>query len=364
MFFQGRRELLSLAAALAFTRQVAAQKNGHKSSAVVAKTELVSVVTSRVNPYHEFWCRGGEQCAAHFGLPYSVIQTEGKFRRFGFPQIQETIGRTSANVVFNIDAPNDLADLQALADLCSGKRVRFVTQNSMPPSNARPWSPKFGSPYYVAHIDYDQQLAGYKTGRYLISTLGGRGGILALTGPPTDRFAAKRLVGLIQAIAMAPRCFLLLQPANAEWEASASYDITRGLIAQAGVDRVAGIWAANDDMALGAAEAVALYGQRVPITGIDGLDAAVAAVQSGTLAATIAWSASWQGGIGLSLALGAHTGLVDPVKEPHSHRAFFAPFDLVTSDSVLDFVSDRDTRNALTDWRDYWGRSTGPIPDS
>ena len=360
-----RRETINLlAATITWNRPAEARRIQNRQPGSADKTELVSVIPSRVNPYFELWCRGGEHCAARFGLPHLVIETEGKFGQLGLPKIQQAVQRTNGNVVFNIDAPSDPVELQDLAEYCSGKKVSFVTQNSLPLSSALPGSPKAATnPYYVAHIDYDHQLAGYRTGRYLISSIGRIGGILVLAGPPDNRSAAKRLAGLNQAMATSQKCFLLHEPANAEWETSASYDITRSLIAEVGLDRVAGIWAANDDMALGAAEALSVHRRRVPVTGIDCLKPAVAAIQEGTLVATVAWSPFWQGGIGLSIGLGAHRGLFDPAREPPSHRAFFAPFELVTSESVLEFVSHRDARNDRIDWLDYWGPSVGPISD-
>jgi ribose transport system substrate-binding protein len=327
------------------------------------KTKLVNVITSLANPYNNWWSKGGQQCAAHYDLPYAVVQTEGDFHRKGLGQIQDIIDQEHGNVVFNIDAPSEQKDLHALVELCTHKHVYFVTQNSMPPVSARPWA--FGSttPYYVAHIDFDHQLAGYRTGRQLMSAVGDQGGILVMSGPPDNAFAARRLSGLMSAFSTAPRCYTLCPPADAEWEASASYDIARSLIAQCGVDRVAGVWAANDDMALGAIDALQVYDRSVPVTGIDGIKQAVDAVQNGKMTATIAWDSFWQGGIGLSLAISAKTGLLNPLAEPRSHRAFYGPFGLVTADNVLDFIAYRDAKGPFEDWRDFWGRSTGPMPD-
>jgi ribose transport system substrate-binding protein len=328
------------------------------------KTKLVNVVTSLANPYNNWWSKGGERCAAHYNLPYSVVQTEGDFSRNGLKQIQDIIDHAHRDVVFNIDAPSSQKDLKALAELCDRERIYFVTQNSMPAARDRPWRLCPSTPFYVAHIDFDHQLAGYKAGRQLILSLGGNGGILVISGPSDDPFAARRLSGLISALSSAPRCFMLHQPVDAEWEASASYEWTRSLIAEYGIDQVAGIWAANDDMALGAIDALELYGRSIPVTGIDGINQAVDAIKNGSLTATIAWDSFWQGGIGLSLALSAKIGLLDPMAEPHSRRAFYGPFDLVTFDNVSDFVQSREAKSSFADWRDFWGRSSGPIPDT
>ena len=55
-------------------------------------------------------------------------------------------------------------------------------------------------------------------------------------------------------------------------------------------------------MGIGALEALrqeGLAGQ-VPVTGIDGIEAAIAAVKNGEFAGTVAWDPLWTGGMGLS----------------------------------------------------------------
>jgi ABC-type xylose transport system substrate-binding protein len=183
------------------------------------------------------------------------LQSEGDFKRNGVSQLSDTISRTNGDVVFNLDAPSSSTDLQHLVDLCTSHKVYFVTQNNMPPSRLRPW---MLSPYYVAHIDFDHKLAGFKTARELITLMGGQGGILALGGKIDNPFALRRLSGLEEALSTAPRCYMLDKPMDAEWEASAGYDIMRSLIAEHGIDQIGGVWAANDDMALGAIEALRL----------------------------------------------------------------------------------------------------------
>ena len=78
-------------------------------------------------------------------------------------------------------------------------------------------------------------------------------------------------------------------------------------------------------MAIGALEALRsekLAG-KIPVTGIDGIKAAVDAIRAKEFAATVSWDPFWQGGMGLAIAYGAKTGKFDPAKEPHLHREFY-----------------------------------------
>jgi ribose transport system substrate-binding protein len=299
-------------------------------------------------------------CAEAFSFPYTFLQTEGDFSGKGFDQIAHAIRSTNANMVLNTTAPSEPGSLNRLVELCSNNKIYFVTQNNLPSSDLRPWH--FG-PYYVAHIDFDHKLAGLKTGRLLLTAMGDRGGVIVLSGKSDSPVARQRLAGFEEALANAPHAYKLAPPTDAEWEASASYDITRSLIAQHGAERVSGIWAANDEMALGAVEALRLYQHSVPVTGMDGTPEAISSIQAGTMVGTVAWDSFWQGGIGLALATSAKAGIFSPSKEPNSHRAFYGPISLVTADNVRNFVGYRDADRPLIYWRDFWGQSTGAIAE-
>lgn len=335
---------------------------------------LVNQTGSLHNFYDAWWSKGANACAAALELPLIPLLCEGDFSRYGYKEIVDTISKTKGNMVLNTTAPPSMEELKQLIDLCERHKIYFVTNNNLPRSDSRPWN---FSPYYVAHIEFDHRLAGFKAAQELIAVIGGKGGIVAFQGK--DFAASQRFKGLNDALAAAarnrrmssagdaendaPHCFILADTADADWEASAAFDIMRGLIAELGLDNIAGVWAANDEMALGAIEALRLHKRSIPVTGIDGTPDALSAIQSGVMTATVAWDAFWQGGIGLSLAASARTGLFAPSEQPHSHRAFYAPFWVVTADNAATFLEYRHAEHPVVDWKDFWGRSTGPIPD-
>jgi ABC-type sugar transport system substrate-binding protein len=89
------------------------------------------------------------------------------------------------------------------------------------------------------------------------------------------------------------------------------------------------IVAANDDMALGAAEAVAGAGLDIPIIGFDALPEALQAIQDGTLEATID---QWPG----QQTAGAMELLVNYLRdgtEPTEHTTLIEP-GLITADNL------------------------------
>lgn len=354
-----RRTFLTVPAGVLTTKAAAAETKQSAPASDQKNTTLVNLIGSRHSPFDAWRSKGGALCAAAYKLPYTVLEDEGNFAE-GLKQIASAIDKTNGNMVLNLGAPSSPDQLKKLDEICSEKQIYFVTENNIPPPDLRPWN---RSQYYVAHLDFDEKLAALQVSRRLINAMGGQGGIIALAGKADWPSTVKRTAGLQAALAAAPNCYLLAPPVDAEWEASAGYDITRSLIAEHGDKGIRGLWAANDDMALGAIEALHLYNLPIPVAGMDGAKEAIGAIRAGRMTATVAWDSFWQGGIGLSLALCAKTGLIVPSEEPHSHRAFYAPSRLITAENALAFVEYRDAERPLMDWKDFWGASTGAIGD-
>jgi ABC-type sugar transport system substrate-binding protein len=93
--------------------------------------------------------------------------------------------------------------------------------------------------------------------------------------------------------------------------------------------RVAGIFAANDLMALGAARAVRAAGRRddVAVIGVDGIREALAAVRRGSLSATVAQYPYTIGQLGVQACLAAERDKPVP-------RRIDAPIQVVDADNV------------------------------
>ena len=176
-----RRSLLSVPAALLLARRsTAAKRPPPQLSHETEKTTFVNLIGSLHNPYDSWWAKGGELSAAAFKLPYILLQSEGNFSANGLNLLSQTISKTGGNMVLNLYGPS-ARELQELADLCASHHIYFVTQDNLPPAELRPW---VLTSYYVAHIDFDERLAGLRTGRQLIAAMGGQGASLLLAEKP------------------------------------------------------------------------------------------------------------------------------------------------------------------------------------
>jgi ribose transport system substrate-binding protein len=319
---------------------------------------VVNSIRSLSNPYHATWKQGGEAFAKSIGAECVTLVTEADSEK-GIADIRAILAKTGGNMVLNID-PNDSPDARPIVEACV-KAGAFVTTQWNKPADLHPWD---FNPYYVAHIAYDGVVYGEDTGNALIKAIGGSGGIVALGGILSNNPAIERKAGLEKALAANPNVKLLdFQVAN--WKSTDAFNIVSAWLTRFGGD-IKGIWAANDDMAVGSLEALRAekLAGKVLVTGIDGIKTAVEAVRAGEFAATVSWDPYWQGSMGLSIAYAAKTGKIDPAKEPKEHREFYSTGILVTKDNADEFYKSHIESEPKIDFNDYWGRVKGQIRQS
>ena len=87
------------------------------------------------------------------------------------------------------------------------------------------------------------------------------------------------------------------------------------------------------------------------------IDAAVAAIEAGEFAGTVAWDPLWTGGMGLAIPYAHATGKIDITKEPKEHREFYGTGIIVTKDTVAGYKANP----PKVDFNDLWGKATGQI---
>ena len=222
--------------------------------------------------------------------------------------------------------------------------------------------PKDFNPNYVSHIEFDGIASGKQIAEILFKAIGGSGGIVALGGMISTTAAIERRKGLDAALAANPNIKLLdFQVAN--WKSTEAFDLSSNLLTRFG-DDIKGIWAANDDMGVGALEALRAEGLagKVPIVGVDGIKSAVDAVRSGEFACTVTSDPFWQGGMGLSIGYNALMKKFDPTAEPPEHREFYGQAVLIAKDNVEEYYKTNIDAQPTIDWNDLWGRVTGRDP--
>ncbi|KAB7845040.1 D-ribose ABC transporter substrate-binding protein [Streptomyces mobaraensis] len=165
-------------------------------------------------------------------------------------------------------------------------------------------------------IASDNVEGGRLAARSLAAALGGRGRVVVLEGQPGTSAARERGKGFEEGIRAFPGIEVVArQPAD--FDRAKGMDVTTNLLqAHRGVT---GVFAANDEMALGAAKALgSSAGGKVRIVGFDGTPDGIAAVRDGVLTATIAQQPELLGRQAVDRALRAARGerLPGTVKVP------------------------------------------------
>src|SRR6516162_4286941 len=320
------------------------------------QTTLAISIRTLSSPYQVMYKVGAEAYAKQIGLPLDVLTTEANSQK-GLTDIKSEVARTGANVAFFID-PNDASDALPIAKALEAAKVYFVTWWSKP-ADVKVWD----YPYWIAHVSFDGFAAGTYTATELLKTFKtpGKGKIIALQGRLGDTPNAERWQGLQQVLSQNPG-IQLLQWESAQWDRTQAYNDTKAmLVAHPDID---GVWTANDDMAMGAIQALkeAGLGGKVLVTGTDGIRDMFDAIKSGLAAATVMNDAKYQAGLGLAMSLAAKEGKLDVASQPQKFRQFEIPAVNVNRQNVDQIVDEYITNTPQYDFTNFYARWSVAIP--
>lgn len=180
--------------------------------------------------------------------------------------------------------------------------------------------PVFGSNTRVnsdllsAYVGSDDVQSGYMEAKYVLDKIGCEGNVVVIEGPIGQSAQIQRLEGNQKALAECPNVSVVEQQ-TANWSRAEAQTLMENWLT-AHPDDIAGVIGQNDEMALGAIEAIKAAGLNVTdfaIAGIDGVTDALLAVKAGEMASILQDGAAQAQGA-LDLAIKA----VQPDYEPMS----------------------------------------------
>ncbi len=152
--------------------------------------------------------------------------------------------------------------------------------------------------HIVTYIGSDNFEGGAVAGRYLAAKLGGAGDVAVIEGISGHETADQRRLGFLEGIRAFPAVRVVAsQPAN--WERALAYNVAENLLqAHPELDAV---FAANDEMALGAVEAVAAARRlgQVKVVGFDAIPGALDNIRAGRLLGSVAQFPGEMGRLGV-----------------------------------------------------------------
>lgn len=319
------------------------------------KTTLVVMIRGLDNPYHANYAAGAEALGAKLGLPVSILSSEGNSQK-QFADLRAQIAKTGGNMVVNID-PNEGPDVVPIAKILEDAGVYWVNWWNKP-DEVNPAD----FPHWVAHIAFDAEQQGYYNALELFKTFEtpNKGEIIAIQGMLSNNAAIGRFNGLQKALAENPDV-TLVQWEAADWDTNKAYEATKQLLAaHSDID---GVWTANDNMAVGAIAALKEAGiaGKVKAVGTDGIPDAFDAIADGTQASTEFMDSRYQAQLGLTMALAAKNGALDPSATPAEHRSFLISGTAVNAENVDTFVSEVFNKMPEYDLSDYYAQWVSAI---
>lgn len=172
----------------------------------------------------------------------------------------------------------------------------------------------------------DNVSASYDGGKWVAEQIGGKGKVLVLEGVPGGQTATDRKTGALKALAEYPDIEVI--SLTGEWQTAKAQAVTEDVLT-ANPD-LAGIFASNDMMAIGAVTALAAANLNIPVCGFDAIPAALEMTRDGRLGATIAQFPGKMGFLGVEYAVRVIEGKTVPTTVNSGSMP-------VTTDNVLAF---------------------------
>ncbi|MDO5743715.1 MAG: substrate-binding domain-containing protein [Micrococcaceae bacterium] len=257
---------LGLGLALAFT--VTACNRGETSAEGGKVTMAISTLN---NPFFVDVRDGAQEEATKAGIDLNVVDAQNDSATQA-NQLATAATDGSAGVIIN--AVDSDAASAALAPVVSAKEPIIAVDRSV------------GETKVASFVASDNVAGGEQAAKALAEKLGGKGKIIVLEGVPGASSTNERGEGFDKGLAAYPE-ITVVSSQPADYDRAKALDVATNLLQ--GTPDVAGVLAMNDEMALGAIQALGdKAGKSVTVVGFDGTEDGFKAVSSGKLLATIA----------------------------------------------------------------------------
>jgi len=319
-------------------------------------TTLVVCIRGLDNPYHANYAVGARELGKKLGLPVDVLTSEANSQK-QFADLRAEIAKTGGNMVASVD-PNEAPDVVPIAKMLEEAGVYWVNWWNKPPDVK-----VTDYPHWVSHVAFDAVGQGYYNANELFKTFEtpNQGKIIAIQGMLANNAAIGRFQGLQDALKENPGV-TLLQWESAEWDTTKAYNITKALLAA--YPDVDGVWCANDNMGMGAIQALKEAGLagKVLVTGTDGNPEAFDAIKAGYMTSTEFQDSRYQAQLGLSMCLDAKEGKLDVASLPTKYRSWLIPGVKVNRENVDEFVKEYIDKMPEYDLSDFFANWRGEAP--
>ena len=236
-------------------------------------------------------------------------------------QIQNFIAQKVDAIIVN---PVDTSATPKMTQLAVAAKIPLVYVNRKPEDKELPAN--------VAFVGSNEKVSGKLEGEELVKCLKGKGNIVVMQGQLSNNAALDRTADIEEVVAANPN-IKIVQKQTANWDRNQALDLMNNWITAG--DKIAGVAANNDEMAIGAILALKQAGvdpKTMCIGGIDATADGLAEVANGNLYVTVFQNATGQG-------KGAIDAALKMVKGEKVSSYVDVPFEKVTKDNYKSYTS-------------------------
>ena len=241
------------------------------------------VISTLQNPFFVSLREGAEQEAASLGMEIIVLDSQDDPSK-EMSNVEDLITKGVDVILIN---PTDSDAVVNSIEAANAAGVPIITIDRVANGGE-----------VTTHVASDNMAGGKMAGEYIIEKLGGEGNVVELEGIAGTSAARERGEGFN--VSIADTGLTVVAKQTADFNRAKGLEVMENILqAQAEIDAV---FAHNDEMALGALEAVKSSGRDIIVVGFDATDDAVASVEEGGLAATVAQQPALIGQLGVETA--------------------------------------------------------------
>jgi len=310
------RKLTFLAAAAATLLAACSQQGPGESTPAAASTAggaaasgtpvIGLALSTQNNPFFVELKDGAQKAAKDAGVQLVVVDAQDDPAR-QISSVEDLIQKRVSVILLN---PTDSSALAGAVQSAQRANIPVITLDR-----------GVDGAEVASHIASDNIAGGKMAADFLAKQLNGKGSIIELQGVAGTSAARERGKGFDDQIATTGMKVVAKQPAN--FDRAQGLSVSENLLQ--GNNDVQAIFAQNDEMALGAVQALAGKNKKILVVGFDGTPDGKTAVQKGDMAATVAQQPEEIGKLGVETA----KKLID--KQP-VEKSIAVPLKLLTKE--------------------------------
>lgn len=242
------------------------------------------VISTQTNPFFVSLKNGAEAKAKELGIELIVLDSQDDSAKAA-ANMEDLITRGVDLILVN---PTDSDAIVNSVMLANDEGIPVITVDRAANGGD-----------VLSYIASDNIAGGKMAAEFIIEQLGGSGNVVELEGIAGTNAARERGEGFNEGIEGTELKVVAKQ--TAEFDRVKGLEVMENILqSQPEIDAV---FAHNDEMALGALEAIKASGRDIIVVGFDATDDAVASVEAGELAATVAQQPELIGEMGIDAAV-------------------------------------------------------------